>query len=301
MMRICSSCGTEVKEGISFCQRCGNIIGAQQRGARPSVEQQQKKIGCLTIFLWIFFFPIMIIMFVAKSQKLSKKSKVATIVALSVVFLLIGILSPKDTDSQITNTNSQQHPSLSVTSNAGDNKKDTSKTDNKTIVKEITSQEENKIREIYVGKAARLIFFALPYEVKEEDFIVVAEDLKVVDVVFDSITGVDGKKVITINVIGKTVGQTDVYIKSNDEKIFSNKVNIIVNEEVEQEQSSQEQPSEEQPSQEQSSEDTSRTVYVTPSGKKYHYDPQCGGKNSSDTTLNKAKNRGKEPCKKCVH
>ena len=41
-------------------------------------------------------------------------------------------------------------------------------------------------------------------------------------------------------------------------------------------------------------------VYRTPSGKRYHFDPNCGGKNSYQTTLQKAKNAGLTPCKKCA-
>lgn len=46
--------------------------------------------------------------------------------------------------------------------------------------------------------------------------------------------------------------------------------------------------------------DSSRTVYVTPTGKRYHYRSTCGGKNSTSTTLNNAKARGLTPCKKCA-
>lgn len=42
------------------------------------------------------------------------------------------------------------------------------------------------------------------------------------------------------------------------------------------------------------------TVYTTPSGECYHLDPDCGGKNSSATTLTQAQNRGYRPCKKCA-
>lgn len=41
-------------------------------------------------------------------------------------------------------------------------------------------------------------------------------------------------------------------------------------------------------------------VYRTPSGKRYHFDPQCGGKNSYATTLKGAKQAGLTPCKKCA-
>ncbi len=46
--------------------------------------------------------------------------------------------------------------------------------------------------------------------------------------------------------------------------------------------------------------DTSGTVYVTPTGKRYHLDPDCGGKNSRASTLSTATARGLTPCKKCA-
>ena len=46
--------------------------------------------------------------------------------------------------------------------------------------------------------------------------------------------------------------------------------------------------------------DNSRTVYVTPTGKRYHYISTCGGKNSTASTLNKAKARGLTPCQNCA-
>lgn len=44
----------------------------------------------------------------------------------------------------------------------------------------------------------------------------------------------------------------------------------------------------------------SRTVYKTPTGKRYHFDPDCGGKNSKATTLDVAESLGLTPCKKCA-
>lgn len=40
------------------------------------------------------------------------------------------------------------------------------------------------------------------------------------------------------------------------------------------------------------------TVYVTPSGKKYHYSASCAGKNARATTLSVAQVGGKGPCSK---
>ena len=42
-----------------------------------------------------------------------------------------------------------------------------------------------------------------------------------------------------------------------------------------------------------------REIYITPTGKRYHYDPQCGGKNSYKVGINSV--GGRTPCQKCVH
>ena len=42
------------------------------------------------------------------------------------------------------------------------------------------------------------------------------------------------------------------------------------------------------------------TVYITPTGKCYHFDADCGGKNSVPTTLDSAVSSGYRPCKKCA-
>lgn len=41
-------------------------------------------------------------------------------------------------------------------------------------------------------------------------------------------------------------------------------------------------------------------VYRTPSGKKYHFDPDCGGKNSYEVTMTEALGAGLTPCAKCA-
>ncbi len=41
-------------------------------------------------------------------------------------------------------------------------------------------------------------------------------------------------------------------------------------------------------------------VYRTPKGKRYHFDPNCGGKNSYQTTLQNAQSAGLTPCQKCA-
>lgn len=46
--------------------------------------------------------------------------------------------------------------------------------------------------------------------------------------------------------------------------------------------------------------DTSPTVYITPTGKKYHYDNTCNGGTYKESTLNQAERLHLEPCNKCV-
>lgn len=41
-------------------------------------------------------------------------------------------------------------------------------------------------------------------------------------------------------------------------------------------------------------------IFRTPSGKRYHLDPDCGGKNSFEVTLEEAKKAGLTPCAKCA-
>ena len=42
------------------------------------------------------------------------------------------------------------------------------------------------------------------------------------------------------------------------------------------------------------------TVYITPSGKKYHYSLDCAGENARSVTITEAKEQGYTPCEKCT-
>ncbi len=45
---------------------------------------------------------------------------------------------------------------------------------------------------------------------------------------------------------------------------------------------------------------TGENVYITPTGKRYHYDPDCGGVNSYKVSLSHAEGLGLSPCQKCA-
>lgn len=43
-----------------------------------------------------------------------------------------------------------------------------------------------------------------------------------------------------------------------------------------------------------------RTIYITPTGQRYHYSKNCAGHNATEVTLKQAEGLGKTPCKNCV-
>lgn len=46
--------------------------------------------------------------------------------------------------------------------------------------------------------------------------------------------------------------------------------------------------------------DKPKVVYITKSGKKYHYSKSCGKRNYKAVSLSEAVKKGYEPCKKCA-
>lgn len=85
-------------------------------------------------------------------------------------------------------------------------------------------------------------------------------------------------------------GETYVYLKTKDGTIRSEKIKVIAQASESEE---PETPIEDEPV------DNSRTVYVTPYGKKYHYSQSCAGSNASATTEDSVEGIY-DPCKKCA-
>ena len=55
-----------------------------------------------------------------------------------------------------------------------------------------------------------------------------------------------------------------------------------------------------QQAQSEASESQGRTVYITPTGKRYHYDNNCNGGTYIPSTMDEALAKGLTPCKKCA-
>ena len=114
----------------------------------------------------------------------------------------------------------------------------------------------------------------------------------------------------TVKPVG--TGETHIYIVSKDQKVKSQKIKVVV--EPQKQESTvtaesksggsgyaAEQPAQNQQNnyQNQAPRQNGRTVYITPTGKKYHYSSSCAGKNAIETTEQEA-SRNYGPCKKCV-
>lgn len=128
-----------------------------------------------------------------------------------------------------------------------------------------------------------------------------------------------GEDKITLKINPIEEGNCEIFVKANS-GIESNRITIkiIDNEKIEQERKKSEEQTKEQNKKEDvsdskatttqkdsdikntSNNSNSKTVYRTPSGKRYHYDPDCGGKNSYSTTLSNAISAGLTPCQKCA-
>lgn len=120
-----------------------------------------------------------------------------------------------------------------------------------------------------------------------------SENPEIVTFEYDTDSWVSGYGII--KAVG--AGETYIYIQTKDGSVQSQKVKIIVpeeetetyyNDDVVEEDYEYDEP-----------EDNSRTVYITPTGKKYHYSKSCAGKNAISTSENDASS-SYDPCKKCA-
>ncbi len=144
------------------------------------------------------------------------------------------------------------------------------------------SQYDSTETEIEVGQLDSITFYVLPFKTTQDDLEIVNSNDEVATCTFKSVHAVSGKKLAIINIKGKTEGVTTLYLKEKNGTIQSCSIQIKVIEKIEEV-------------------DNSRTVYVNYSGDKYHFSKSCAGNSATETTLNKAKKMGKDPCSKCAH
>lgn len=142
---------------------------------------------------------------------------------------------------------------------------------------------------VTVGDTIDGIFVNIPSGVEPEDIISVSSDPEIACLILDREAA--GDRVIKASVAAKSEGLVNIYIRSADGQLESEKytVNVVA--------------AEEKTSVENTAADSvdgRTTVYVTPNGKKYHLRSSCAGANASAVSIEAAVADGYLPCKSCA-
>lgn len=127
-----------------------------------------------------------------------------------------------------------------------------------------------------VGDRREFTVYMKPMNLSQDDFVIEISDESIINITNFELTNENDQTLLTFETIGVGAGKATMKIKGADGKTESTALQFTVNEK-----------------------DTSRTVYVTPTGKKYHYSAACAGKNAIATTQNKAIKSGKGRCGTC--
>lgn len=147
--------------------------------------------------------------------------------------------------------------------------------------------EDDMTTEIIKGETSGITIEVEPSNIEDEKIELYSENPEIAEVTSFNTSLASARKFIMFGINGLSEGTTKIYAKIKDTDVKSDEIIVNVIKEQKQELTT--------------STDNSRTVYITPSGKKYHFDSDCGGKNSFSTTLNQAIKSGKDACKKCAH
>lgn len=256
----------------------GNNYAAPSGG--PGHEPPKKNYNLITILLLIFFFPAGLYFMWAKTSW----NKVVKIIisAFWGLMLLIGVAGAIQ-DSNL--------PASSSGIQSIEIEEDTVRLDRDDVL--------NMSKTINVHYSQNY-----SVDILNSDFVFVYSD--------DSIAKCDVQFLtdssITVRVTGYAPGTTTMHIETTDGTIKSNEITIeVLGRPAAAETTTQETTTEatttettiKETTTEATTKDTSRTVYITPSGSKYHYSKSCAGDNAIERTLNEVKD-AYEPCKKCA-
>ena len=116
-----------------------------------------------------------------------------------------------------------------------------------------------------------------PIGLSREDVIIDITDESVISITENSFGDEDDCSLFVYTITALSEGESTLTLSASDGKTNSNPLIFHV-----------------------SKKDTSRTVYTTPTGERYHFSAACAGENASSCTLNQAKSMGFTPCKKCA-
>lgn len=267
--RICTECGTSNDFTAKTCSNCG---------AKLNVDSNK------SVILWlIFFFPVGLYKMWAKTNW-NKTVKTVVSAVISVICL-------------ITLINAAYVDSTTVKASSG-----------------LTSIELSRTQDIIeldlshnYSSEETVNFKTYPQnDYKQSDFNVVSGNPEVATADFE-VNELTHDIKLTIK--GLKSGETVIYLQSSDNVIKSDEIKVVCSGEKETTtketttepttETTTEETTTEAATEEETTKDNSRTVYVTPSGEKYHFSKECAGKNAMERTLNEVKGTY-DPCKKCA-
>ncbi len=164
---------------------------------------------------------------------------------------------------------------------------------------------------LQVGQTSNSFGFSLSglKGVSKDNVEIVSENPLVATVLCDKLSS---QEFIYFAVTGVSDGETYVYLRNNDGAVLSEKIQVAVTSSGISETTTTTKESETSTTSDNNtvfitettttivSSEIPEIVYITPTGKKYHYKASCAGKNATAVSLSDAK-ESYEPCKKCVH
>lgn len=148
----------------------------------------------------------------------------------------------------------------------------------------------------------------------KDDLEFISENENVASIEYDNNSQITG----CVKITKKSAGETTIYVRNNKTGAQTDKIKIIVEGETTTEQQTVPTPTAEtttkstepekttakqnnnyQANNDDNENNNGQIVYITPSGKKYHYKKSCAGKNAMERDINSVKG-SYGPCKKCV-
>lgn len=290
---VCKKCGTVNESNTKICSNCGAKLDTVSNTA---------------IILWlIFFFPIGIYLMLKKSN-MSKKTKTIIISAFVLLFILFIILGGSSEKS---------------TNQLGIDKISISESSITTELEDITIYKGEMLQaEIHQHESDDII--------KTNDFKFIVDKPDIATVTGMTVKTENGKTILEILIKGLKIGETEFYVETNDGAAKSSSIKIYVVDNIKETTTelttetttetttpttitTTKKPSNNKSTKENNTSKkntttrktttkpnkTGKTVYITPTGKKYHYSKECAGKNAMKRDLSEVSN-AYDPCKKCA-
>lgn len=169
---------------------------------------------------------------------------------------------------------------------------------------------------LQVGQTSNKFGFSLSglNAVSKDNIALVSENSLVSTVWYDTLTSAEQ---VFFTVTGVSEGKTCVYLSSKDGMVLSGKIEVVVEPTYKDEATDSGETTtaddsspvfikETSPSTQttttitETSGEIPETVYITPTGRKYHFRATCAGENATAIALSEAKS-SYEPCKRCAH